>query len=431
MGGTASTVLTTTARLSLGAFAALAALALPSVALAEPTPLQAWTPDATDPKFKTASVCHDNERDLYGIAAVFQVFDPVLGGFYDQLHYLRVQGDSLAPDYGELVSEQLLTAAWRIDHVDCASDDGNNIFVTYDRRWENAQWMRIDGTDVWGAYDVDANNVCDPFTHRPRIAFGEDERVMVAFEGYHFTSPEYESCEVCLQQYDAYSGAEISGTDTLLWKYAGMTHTDYDVEWGDAAFVVALPLWADGLPDQELAVYEVDLDNTLTEQHLPPENIIEYFEELEGYPSRVKLVYSDNVNNETSAMFLETDRRSYWLDGTGALIDAPLDNPTDQRMGVCEYWGDDEAVAHVFAPERRFQWVPGFPYGSIITYWQTLRHHYGVTADYPYESFNISTAYTPVDCDGANTYDDPEVALVQSPTPGPDDAVYWNLQEND
>ena len=420
----------TTAWLSISA-ATLVALAFPSSASAGPTALESWSPDAAWPTFKTAAVCHDNERDVYGIVAVFQVFDHYLGGYYDQLYYLRVQGDSTAPDYGQLVSEQLLTAAWRIDHVDCASDDGNNVFVTWDRRWQDAQWARIDGTSTWGPYHVDAGGVCSPYTHRPRIAFGEDDRVMVAFEGYHYTHPEYASCEVCLQQYDAYSGAEVPGTDTLLWKYAGMTHSDYDLEWGNDAFVVALPLWSDTLPDQELAMYAVDLDNTLTEQHLPPENIIDQFQDLDGYPSRVKLVHSDNANNETDAMFLETDRKSYWLDGSGALLDAPLDNPTDERMGVCEYWGDDEAVAHVFAPELRFQYIPGFPWGHFISYWQTVRHHFGVLRGYAYESFNVTTAYAPVACDGANTYDDAEVALVQTPIAGPDDAVYWNLQEND
>lgn len=410
----------------------LAVVAMPAVAQADGTELQAWMPDAEAPEFKTATVCHDNERDLYGIAAVFEVFDEYLGGYHDQVHYLRVQGDSTAPDYGELVDAQLIAAAWRIDHIDCTSDDGNNIYVTYDRRYQDAQWLSVDGTDVYGPYDVEAET-CRPYTHKPRIAYGDDDRVMVAFEGWHYEKyPEYASCEVCTQQYDAYSGDPIPGTDTLLWKYAGMTHTDYDVEWGDSDFIVAMPLMDDTVPDTpEFSTFAIDLDNTLTEQHLPPENLIDIFENAEGYPQRVKLVYSDNGNNETSAMFLQTDTRSYWLDGSGALIDAPLDNYTNARMGVCEYWGSDEAVAHVFAPELRFQYIPGFPWGTFTSYWETVRSHYGVLPDYAYESFDISTAFAPVACDGANTYDDPEVALVQTPMPGPDDAVYWSLQGND
>ena len=94
-------------------------------------------------ELKTATVCHDQERDLYGVAAVFEVVDNYLGGFQDYVYYLQIEGNSGAPEYGQVISDQVIAVASRIDHIDCAMDDQNNVFVAYDRQFEDAQWVAL------------------------------------------------------------------------------------------------------------------------------------------------------------------------------------------------------------------------------------------------------------------------------------------------
>lgn len=430
---------------------ATAALALVATASlpAHAAELSAWSPDEDWATFKMATVCHDQERDTYGIAAVFEVFDYYLGGYQDYVYYLQVEGDSSSPDYGQVLDEQAIAVASRIDNIDCATDDLNNVFVVYDREDQDAEWVRIDGMTLWGPYSVDLT-LCNPYSHKPRIAFGGDNRVIVATEGWHYDCDcpdgsddcalceenpglEWASCEVCAQQYNAYTGQEIYGTEIMVWPTVGSTHTDYDVEWGDEAFILAAPYTPDGLPDHPIvATWFIDLVSRPGSIPQPPETILQDVgdEPEPGYPERVKLVRSNNDNNEAQAMFMRTDGGSYWLDGAGQLIDAPLADPIDPQMGVCEYWGSDPAVAHVFSKDLRSEYIGSFPTGYFHLYYETTRHHYGPPVDYPYESFNVHRDYVPEACDGADTYDDPEVALV-SRSVGTDAYVYWMLLEND
>lgn len=411
----------------------------------------AWSPDEDWSTFKAAAVCHDQERDVYGIAAVFEVFDNYLGGFQDYVHYLQIEGNSSASEYGQVISDQVLAVAPRIDHIDCATDDQHNVFVTYDHHFENAQWVRIDGTEVYGPFDVDLA-LCNPYTHRPRIAFGGGDRVIVATEGWHYECDcpgggddcelceenpwllEWASCEVCAQQYDAYSGEEIYATEIMVWPTTGSTHTDYDVEWGDEAFILAAPYTPDTLPDHPIiSTWFIDLESRpAPSPPQPPETFIQDVgdEPEPGWPERIKLVRSNNDNNEGQPMFMRTDAGSYWLDGAGQLIDVPVPDAIDPQMAVCEYWGSDPGVAHVFTKDPRVEYIGTYPTGYFRLYYGTSRHHYGPPVDYPYESIELNRDFVPEACDGSDTYDDPEVALVSGSSMA-DPFVYWMLLEND
>lgn len=399
--------------------------------------LQTFSPDEGDEtiQFKAATVCHDNARDLYGIAVVFERFDWYLGGTYDQLWYLQVEGNSGSSEYGRVVSDQVITAAGRIDNVDCTTDGGENVYVAYDRQWESAQWVRIDGDEIWGPVDIEVDANCPPYTHRPRIAHDGEGRIAVAVEGWHYeTEVEYQSCEVCTQQYDADWGEEIPGSNAIIWPDIGVNHTDYDIEWGDDAFIAAVPYWPDNLPDnQYISTFRVDLDNTLDPSTgQPPKTILQDTGEMPepAWPERVKLVRSTSEVNEIGAMFLRTDTGSYWLDGAGALLDDPLEDPSDPQMAVCEYWGSDPAVAHTFTKSLRGEYVGVYPSGYFSLYWAITRNHYGLDRDYPYESWDVLDDFVPEACDGSDTYDDPEVVLVTRPTSA-DASVYWTILQND
>ncbi len=399
---------------------AAALVAAPEAWAGPTTPIRSWTPTGVSARFKHATTCHDTLRDVYVIGAVFELPDTYFGGTYDVLYHLRVEGNSTSPAYGELLGAAPLTSSRRIDNVDCTTDDAGQVFLAYDRMSQNAAWYRLQGSAVQGPYQIQKVGWCGPFTHRPRLAYagGASPRLMVAYEGYTYGSPGSASC-----------GAAIAGTEEAIWN-DNMTHSDYDVEWNGARFIMALPYDIDaGDGHGHLSTYVWDLAGNLTASHH-----IQSFAATPtpAYPTKTRLVYSKNSRNTYNRLFLQTDLGSYWLYPGGSLYPTPQSNPIGTQSAVCEYWGSDNGtIAATFSPTTTWRWVPGFPYGYFLPERKTLRAHYGQTPAAPYESSVLNINFYPEACDGANTYVDPEVMLVSVNAGGHDANVYWNIVAND
>lgn len=401
-------------------------------AYAGTTQIRSYSPPigASEITYKTAATCHDNVRDVYGVATVFHVRDLSTGLQNDRLYYLRVDGNSASPTYGNLLDAMLLDTESQIDTVDCASDDANKIYVVFDRFDNDAAWLRIDATTVAGPYPVTATTgFCQSGvrTHKPRIAYGGGQ-VMVAYEGWHYDIGA-RGCEVCEHQFNALSGAPIPGTEVYQW-LGGSQHSDYDVEWNGAdRFVVAVPQMHDMGGGGEFDTFTYTPAGSTSEvKHL-----------LQTFPSGVllppdktRLVYSNNTHNNNHRMYIQTEVSNFWIYTDGALV--PGGARTDaagSKFALCEYWGADSAVSALFTPYTTTAWVPGFPSGHYLTIYNTMRWHFGLSPAAPYESFLVNTNYFPEACDGGNTYTDTEVMVVSSPFSGPNANVYWNLLSND
>ncbi len=403
-----------------GALFADAALAGPS------TPLRTWSPGG-DATFKTATVCHDVTRDTYVVGAVFhRVRTTPFHLEYDQLYRLRVQGSSSATNYGELLeTPSLIAGEARIDNVDCASDGANRVWVTYDRYGSNAAFVALDGTSIGGPFEV-PTYACGPTTHKPRIAYGSG-RLMVAFEGFHYPTGGA-SCEACVRQFSASTGAPISGAAESIWN-DNMTHTDYDVEWnGSDRFVFALPFDIDAGANW-LSTYTY---SSVTGLRIAENGIQQYVDGTAPYfPQRTKIVFSKNTRNP-NRMFIQTDTGSFWTDTAGARVGAPLLSSLGTGFAACEYWGADAAAATVFTPNITWRWVGTYPSGYFVSENVTTRMHFGLTSGAAYETFNLNLGYNPVACDGGDTYTDPEVLLLSKPaTSAANGNVTWNVVASD
>jgi hypothetical protein len=405
----------------------VSAALFPDAAFAGPsTPLRTWTP-GSDATFKTATVCHDVTRDVYVVGAVFhRVRTTPFFLEYDQLYRLRVQGNSAATNYGQLVDTPAFVAGEaRIDNVDCASDGAGKVWVTYDRYGSNAAFVALDGTSIGGPFEV-PTYACGPTTHKPRIAYGGG-RLMVAFEGFNYGDGGA-SCEACVRQFSAATGAPISGAVEAIWN-DNMTHTDYDVEWnGSDRFVFALPFDIDA-GSNWLSTYTYSGSTGL---RIADNAIQQYVDGASPYfPQRTKIVFSKNTRNP-NRMYIQTDTGSFWTDTNGARVGAPLLNAIGTGFAACEYWGADAAVASVFAPSVTWRYVGTWPTGYLAPENVTTRLHFGLASGAAYESFTLNPGFNPVACDGGDTYADPEVLLLSKPaSSAPNTNVTWNVVASD
>lgn len=427
------------------------------------TPMRSWTPSPFAEQFKRAVVCHDNTRDVYGITAVFRVRAPnpfpwrwmpgdaMVGkspayvhysratrhsysrhSIHDELFYLLVDGDSSSPTYGEITKFLYIESVPSIDNIDCAHDGDQNIFVAFDRKNANARWYRIDGDAVHGPYAITG---CTPHSHRPRISFARapDAALIAAFDGYYYqglgNSPApFESCEVCVQAFNAYTGTTKGGG--FIWP-ENMTHEGYDIEWnGSDRFVLALSMWIDAGAGPLLVTYSFDNNGASFEPSVAGMGeLIQDFraEPNPGYPSKVRLVFSDDVqSNPDKMLFLQTsERSSYWLTQDGRHHGDPFFKPHSfsPAFATCEYRGARNFLAHTFTGD----FSPLFLNPSTP---RTLHMHWSPAPDWPNDLYAAAYGHFPEACSSSGTRDDAEILLVSSPpTGGP--AVYWQIWPQD
>lgn len=399
-------------------------LVVTGVALnASATPLQFWTPSAAS-VLKTATSCHDLANDVYGVAAVFQS-PSYFGGTYDAVYYLRIDGDSTSPTYGQLLSSTWLDGYSRIDHVDCANN-GNDVFVAYDRYYADAAWMKVNGTTKTGPFVITPASACGAgYTHKPRIAHGPSwgGRLMIAFDSFHYeTTPETAGCEVCTQQYTT-SGSLVSNTANYFWP-DGMLHDDYDVVWNGSRFLFALG-WRPDNGGNYLST------QTFASSGGPQtENLIASFPSGSNpaYPTQIKLVHSYNTGNYSYRSLLHTNTGTWWLNSPGGGVSGAA-QATNSGTGfaACDYWGPYAATANIFSPRLSFEYVGGFPNGYFITTRYTERAHARTYSSALWDLTSLNTTYYPVACSTAATYTDPEVLLVSRNT-SDSNKVFWNIQ---
>jgi hypothetical protein len=395
-------------------------IALPSAWAGPPTPLRSFTPSVSGSKFKTAAVCYDS-RDVYVVAAVFTI--RYRWRSRDVLYLLRIQGDSTAGNYGELISASRLGSERSIDHVDCTTDGGGNVFVAFDRRGAPGVFYRLDNTAVAGPFDL---GHCETLrAYRPRIAYG-NARVMVAYTGDNLdSSVGGRSCGVCSKQF-ALSGVLLV-ENLEFWRES--THTDYDVEFNGSQFVLAVQWRSDGWPLENSALSTLRYD--MSGKEVSEQSVQDFtIGSSPAPPNRVRLTYSANAHNTYNRLFLQTNTGSYWLNIGGATVGSPVANNVSDRFGLCEYWGADNAVATVFSPYLRWTYTPGIPHGNWSSDFKTRRSHYGVSPALAYETSNINSNYVPYACEASATLTDSEV-LVVSQTPIANANIYWNLQPSD
>jgi hypothetical protein len=415
----------------------------PSSAWAGPTTaIRSWTPAGIEPPtYKLAAACHDIARDVYGVAVVFEIFDEYLGGTYDEVYYLRINGNTASPTYGELLGATWVASEWRVDNIDCTSDDANNVYLAFDRKYYDSVWYRVDGATFYGPYPISNPDGFCGFniskSHRPRISYagGATPRIAIAFEGHRYDQGT-NSCEACMQQFNPATGAVITGTDHAYWP-DNMLHGDYDVEWNGntgtgSRFVWVLPVDYDAGSEFLVSMAHngagvVTSENTLQAFSTTPSP---------AYPQgRVRLVYSRNAANHNLVsyrrFFLQTDTGNYWLNSIGALVGAPQVAAAAAPFAACEYWGADQALATRLTPVTTATYVGTWPFGYFMFEWKTLRAHYGLSPGAAYETSYVNNGYYPEACDGANTTADPEVFVVSSPAGGADESVYWNILSND
>lgn len=384
-----------------------------------PTPLRAYIPSA-GARFKTAASCYDS-RDMYVVAAVFTI--PYGTTTYDAVYHLRIQGNSTAANYGELVSSAFVRSEWRIDNIDCASSGGGNIFVAFDRTAGGALWYRFDNTAVTGPFTM---ATCEGLpAARPRVAFG-GSRVNIAFEGdAHTGAAGSLSCGVCSQQFSQAGASIVENTE--FWRES--IHLDYDTEWNGSQFLMAVQWQSDGWNPGQWALTTLRYSSTGVEL---AENLVRFFD-IGASPaagSRLKLGYSANSHNTANALFLQTNTASYWLNTSGAAVGSEIYYNVGTSFAACEYWGADNAAATIFSPSMYWTYEGSFPSGHFVMHQETARAHFGLTSASPYETSTLNDGYVPHACEASSTYVDGEVILLSKRTAS-DPNLYWNLQPSD
>ena len=399
---------------------ALGLLLVSPDASADPlTDIEAYAPELSgEPKFRMAKACHDTERDVFGVIAVWWVH---FGIDFDVVRYLRVEGDAGSPDYGAVIDDIPLTAEFRVDHVDCASD-GQNIYVTYDRRYVDPRWYRIDGTSVSPPYEV-TPPPCDGrkgaggwdlHTHLPRIAFAdtpEGPRVAVAVAVKDWIS-DVGSSSACAEQFDANTGTPL--VSTVFWAESGISR-EYDLEWNGDRFLWAVEYDDDGVGPPEVNFHEsitFDLGGAERSRH----RIETFIPATSVQPNQ--MVWS--ADHET--MFWQTARRTYWLDAEGANMGA-INNVVGDRVAACDYRGSNGHVATSFG--QGFVYLGSFPWGMFFS--ATIRGWFDPSPG-PAAAVNTgSTAFYPEACSSS----DDEVLLVSRPQGGNDAFIYTGMESID
>jgi hypothetical protein len=391
------------------------------------TPLTYWAPtDST--KFKYAAVCHDLVNDIYGIAAVFE--RNISGNIRDSVYFLRVEGDSADPNYGKMLAYTRLETAYRIDSVDCTQNDSDSIYVAYDRKLLNARWWKITGYSLFGPYEISQGSstpACYPYTHRPRIAFGDPSHpnVHIVYEPYIFSTPEHPGCEVCAQTFTD-SGSSIND-DCTFWG-DNMTHTIYDVEWnGSNLFVVVLPYHVDAATSYlDYIQYDYDGDH-MAEGHI--QSFID--EPSPPFPGVVKIVNTYYHYNQYHYFIVQTDKAStYWLGYNGQRM-IVAHNPrydyggsNGDKFAVCEYWGlTPNRIAHTY--KNHSVVFPRPAYNTVHWQWDRVP-----SLNDPHETYYINDGFYPEACNAADTIDDyDEVLLVSRKNVSPPDyRIFWNIE---
>jgi hypothetical protein len=411
--------LVVTLSLALATFCIVSSLTAKAWATPPPTPMRSYVPVA-GAELKKAAACYDS-RDMYVVAAVFTI--PYFTTTYDAVYQLRIQGNSAAANYGELIGATFVRSEWQINDIDCASSGGGNIFVAFDRTAGGAIWYRWDNTAINGPFTM---STCEGLlAARPRVAYGGG-RVMIAYEGDNHTGAAGSvSCGVCSQQFSQAGASIVENIE--FWRES--VHWDYDAEWNGSQFMMAVQWQADGWDPETFALTTLRYNSIGNEV---AENLVHFYEpDASPAPgTRLKLTYSQNSRNTANAMFLQTNNASYWLNTSGAAVGSEIYYGAGMEFAACEYWGADNAAATIFTPSMYWTWEGGFPGGYFVLHHRTARAHFGLTSAAPYETSTLNDGWVPRACEASSSYTDGEVILV-SERASSDPALYWNLVPSD
>jgi hypothetical protein len=402
----------------------------PEIDMGGLTPIRSWPPDSYPYfyRFKYAAVCHDIFNDVYGIAAVFQKKSG--STYWDNLYYLRIDGNSTHPKYGQVLTNTFIATSTRIDNVDCTtSTSGSTIFITYDMYNSDARWVRFVGSTMSEQYTIVGVDYCDEYeayvTRKPRIAFSNTSysTIMIAFYAYDF-SVDGSSCEICTHTYSAYTGEFIH--EEMFWPDTSNQPVTWDVEWnGDSKFILAY-----FNPPDYTAPY------ILRSARLTGNGYLDHVYEIENFmgpgdhpqwPSEMKLAYTNGNLNSTHRFILQTaEGATWWLEQWGEEIDdthSPryyYGGKYGDHFAVCEYWGSTaNRIAHTF----------GYNFSMLPPVMNTRHMHWDqayIEAS-PHEVFSLNDGYYPAACSAGDTLTDTELMLVSSAAGG-SKYVYWNME---
>jgi hypothetical protein len=388
---------------------------------AAPAPPPSWPRGWAPPnsyKFRHAAACQRYAHDDYVIAAVFWVLDPPY--YWDVLYYIRIDGNSSSPTYGDVMHVTAIDTSLRIDNVDCADDNNQSVFIAYDKYYQNARWVKFVGDNMAGNYEL--SNACEvEYNHQPRIAYA-NSRVVVMYEGFYFPD-ESRSCGVCWSAYSTYGFLVHSDS----WWPGGSFHREYDLAWGpESRYVVGLKYLNESQPNScRYGTF------TMNRNGVPDTDPIVLVNIYSGYcpgsnlddpsiPSGLLMEYSPNDWNYCENFILLNDREVYWLN-TGGYSEgmyAGFGGPY-QEYALCEYWGNYYGIAHSYTE-----------YDDGISQ-ATTHRHWAYIPWYPLWTYSTNNGYFPEACSARRSHvGDTEVFLVSrmENTGGDYPAVYWNFE---
>jgi hypothetical protein len=340
--------------------------------------------------------------------------------YWDAIYYIRIDGDSSSPTYGDVMHVTAIDTSVRIDSVDCADDNNETVFIAYDKYQQQARWVKFSGDVMTGDYEL--SSACEvDYNHRPRIDYA-NLRVVVMYEGYYYPD-ESRSCGICWTSYT--KNGYFIYTDS--WWPAGSFHREYDLAWGpENRYVVGFKyhnesdqnechygtftMNRNGLPDTDPIV----LSNIYSDYC--PMGDLDY----PPLPRGCILEYSANSWNVYEHFILQTDRQVYWLNTYGyteGMYDG-FGGPYD-HYPLCEYWGNYYGIAHLYTE-----------YNDPMLK-STTHMHWAYIPWYPLWTYGTNNGYFPEACSARRSHtSDTEVLLVsrKENTGGDYPSVYWNFE---